>query len=239
MKPTKIRTKNSTKHLKTTQKPSQNTLQKPQRKQTKQISLSSGPYSAQIKQRVFRCCWWERGFLSWKVQSIAIRTQSNTPSSVMWEKFNGWMKRVRIYLIRGRWFITFCLTAAGLNILLSQRWLPVRRFTCEFAPWVKQSGFTKDARFTISKWEAIEAHMIKWQNRGGNSEDMRWNTTEWQFENMDWKAEEDKAFGQEAWKALRCKEAEETLFRYPYIALALSLCLSSTGKMWQNIAKGS
>lgn len=105
--------------------------------------------------------------------------------------------------------------------------------------WVKQSGFIKDARFTISKWEVIEAHMIKWQNGGGNSEDIRWNTREWQFENMDWKAEEDKAFGQEAWEALRCKEAEETLFRYPYIALALSLCLSSTGKMWQNIAKGS
>lgn len=213
MKTTKIRTRNPTKNLKTTQKPSQNTLQKPQRNQTKQISLSSGPYSAQIKQTVLRCCWWERRFLSWKVQSIAIRTQSNTPSSVTWEKFNGWMKRVRIYLIRGRWFIAFWLTAAGLNVLLSQRWLPVRRFTCECAPWVKQSGFTKDARFTISKWEVIEAHMIKWQNRGGNSEDMRWSTMEWQFENMDWEEEEDKAFGQEAWKALRCKEAEETLFR--------------------------
>lgn len=81
--------------------------------------------------------------------------------------------------------------------------------------------------------------MIKWQNGGGNSEEMRWNTREWQFKNMDWKAEEAKAFGQEAWEALRCKEAEETQFRYPYIALALSFCLSSTGKMWQNIAKGS
>lgn len=176
-------------------------------------------------------------FKHWKVQSIAITAQANTPSSVMQEKYHGWMKRGRIYLIRGRWFITFCLTAAGLNVLLSQRWLPIRRFTCKCAPWVKQSGFNKDARFTTSKWEATEAHMIKWQNGGGNWEEMRWNTRERQFENMDWKAEEDKMSGQETSEALRCKEAGERLFRYPYIALALSLCLSSTGKCGKTLPK--
>lgn len=176
-------------------------------------------------------------FKCWNSQSTSIPAKANTPSSARREKHHGWTKRGRIYLIRGGWFITFRLTASGLNVLLSQRWLPIRRFTCKCAPWVKQSGFNKDARFTTSKWEATEAHMIKWQNGGGNWEEMRWNTRERRFENTDWKAEEDKTSGWETWEAFRCKEAGETLFRYPYIALALSLCPSFTGKCGKTLPK--
>lgn len=43
--------------------------------------------------------------------------------------------------------------------------------------------------------------------------------------------------GQETSEALTCKEAGERLFRYPSIALALSLCLSSTGKCGKTLPK--